>query len=158
MRATLKAEPQMIEEVLTLRRHIAELEGIETSSSFPVRAAVAGKIEKQNSIKQSKDGIFISTRQGSLIDGNQTLLKILGYTIEELFGLNIMDICLNPADGVQFLKAMDGKGYVIDYKMRLRKKDGSEFCCLLTSTIRWYNDDSIPNNQPLFKTWVRPNK
>jgi PAS domain S-box-containing protein len=153
----IKAEVRGIEDVFTLRQHIAELEGLETPQGPAIKAA-AGKNGKRSSLKQAREGIFISTRQGSVIDGNQFLLDMLGYTIEELFGMNVIDLCLSPADGAEFLKALDGKGYVIDYRTRLHKKDGSEFNCLLTSTIRWYNDDNIPDNQPLFKTWVRPAK
>jgi len=158
MRAMLKTQSRTIENVLTLRQHIAELEGLETSQGPAVQDKTINKGRGRSSIKQAREGIFISTRQGCLIDGNQHFLEMLGYTIEEMFGLNIIDLCLNPIDGAQFLKALDEKGYVIDYKIRLNKKDGSEFGCMLTSTIRWYNDDNIPDNQPLYKTWVRQAK
>lgn len=58
-------------------------------------------------------------------------------------------------DGAAFLEALDEKGYVVDYKIKLRRMDGSEVVCMLTSTIRWNNDADIPDNQPLFKTWIR---
>lgn len=158
MRTMIKTEPKAIADVTNLRQHIAELEGLEDARMLTIKLPNAGKNGKKTSVKKNMEGIMISTRQGSLIDGNQYLLDMLGYSIEELFGMNIMDICLNPIDGAQFLKALDEKGYVIDYKMKLQKQDGGEFNCLLTSTIRWYNDDNIPDNQPLFKTWVRPAK
>jgi PAS domain S-box-containing protein len=158
MRTMIKAGTRSIEDVLTLRQHIAELEGLETAPAPVIKAPAFNKNGRRSSIKQAREGIFISTRQGSLIDGNQFLLEMLGYTIEEMFGMNIIDLCLNPVDGAQFLKALDDKGYVIDYRIKLHRKDGSEFGCLLTSTIRWYNDENIPGNQPLFKTWVRPAK
>jgi len=150
----IKAGTRAIEDVWTLRQHIAELEGLETPQG-PAIVTAASKAGKRSSIKQAREGIFISTRQGSVIDGNQILLEMLGYTIEELFGMNVIDLCISPADGAEFLKALDEKGYVIDHRTRLHKKDGSELNCLLTSTIRWYNDDNVPDNQPLFKTWVR---
>jgi PAS domain S-box-containing protein len=158
MRTMIKAGVRPIEDVLTLRQHIADLEGLETSPSPVIKETGINKNGRNSSIKQAREGIFISTRQGSLIDGNQFLLEMMGYTIEEMFGMNIIDLCINPSDGADFLKALDEKGYVIDYRMRLHKKDGSELACMLTSTIRWYNDDNIPDNQPLFKTWVRPVK
>lgn len=158
MRTMIKTEPGAVKEVLNLRQHIAELEGLDKVQLPVTKIPVARKNSKRSSAKKNMEGILISTRQGSLIDGNQYLLDMLGYSIEELFGLNILDVCLNPIDGAQFLKALDEKGYIIDYKIKLQKKDGSELQCILTSTIRWYNEDSIPDNQPLFKTWVRPVK
>ena len=155
MRTMIKAEPKAIEDVLALRQHIAELEGLEASQVQVATASPAAKNGKKVNVRV-REGIIISTRQGSLIDGNQVLLEMLGYAIEELFGMNIIDLCMNPMDGAMFLKALDEKGYVVDYRLKLHKKDGSELCCMLTSTIRWYNDDNVPNNQPLFKTWVRP--
>lgn len=155
MRTMIKTEPKTIEDVLALRRHIAELEGLEAAQIQIVQPNAHVKNGKRSGFKQQREGILISTRQGSLIDGNQVLLDMLGYTIEELFGLNIIDLCMNPVDGSNFLKLLDEKGYVVDHKMKLRKIDGSELNCMLTSTIRWYNDDNIPDNQPLFKTWIR---
>lgn len=156
MRTMIKAETQTIEDALALRRHIAELEGLESSQIQAAQSNTHVKHGKKSNVRQNREGILISTRQGSLIDGNQVLLEMLGCTIEELFGLNIIDLCMNPMDGASFLKALDEKGYVVDYRMKLRKMDGRELICLLTSTIRWYNDDNIPDNQPLFKTWIRP--
>jgi PAS domain S-box-containing protein len=158
MRTMTKAGPGAIDDVFTLRQHIAELEGLETPEGPVMQAPAVNKPGRRMSMKQAPEGIFISTRQGCLIDGNQPLLGMMGYTIEEMFGSNIIDLAINPVDGAQFLKALDDKGYVIDYRMVLRKKDGGELRCMLTSTIRWYNDDNIPGNQPLYKTWVRPAK
>ena len=155
MRNMIKAETQDIEDALALRRHIAELEGLEVSHIQVVKSNAAVKAGRRSGVRQHREGILISTRQGSLIDGNQVLLEMLGCTIEELFGLNITDLCINPIDGAAFLEELDKKGYVVDYKIKLRRMDGSEVVCMLTSTIRWYNDDSIPDNQPLFKTWIR---
>jgi hypothetical protein len=69
--------------------------------------------------------------------------------------MDIKHICVNPVDLDRLQKEIDQKGYVISNRLKLYKKDGTEVSCLITSTIRWYNEDNIPGNQPMFKSWVR---
>lgn len=156
MSTIITADTKTLQDIFALRNHIIELEGVEAKRIKLTHAKATGKDEKHSSLKRVQEGIAICTRQGSMIDGNQALLDILGYTIEEFFGLNIIDLCVNAMDGIQFLKLLDDRGYVVDHKIKLQRKDGSEIYCMLTSTIRWYNDENIPDNQPLFKMWIRP--
>jgi PAS domain S-box-containing protein len=143
-----------IGEIIKIREHILRLEGTEQIENI-AKSNFDNNYQNKLSCKHINEHIFLCTCQGSLIDGNQTLLDILGYTIEEFFGMNITDLCVNPLDGIQFLDAIGKKGYIIAYRIKFKRHSGKEIDFMLTGTIRWYNEDNFPDNRPLFKVWAR---
>jgi PAS domain S-box-containing protein len=127
-----------------------EIERKQQEEKLPV-----SKTKIRAAAKQRKDAIYISTRDGKFVNINQQMLDLLGYDMDEMMGMDIKHICVNPVDLDRLQKEIDQKGYVISNRLKLYKKDGTEVSCLITSTIRWYNEDNIPGNQPMFKSWVR---
>ncbi len=92
---------------------------------------------------ESRDALFISSRDGKLIDANQSFLDLFSYTREEAIGLDVRKTYVNPDDRLKYQQEMEQKGAVRDYELKLRKKDGTEIDCLLTATARRTKDGSI---------------
>ncbi|RPJ62762.1 MAG: PAS domain-containing protein [Dehalococcoidia bacterium] len=155
MKATVANAVETKFDVASIRPRVAELERDDLENMLAYQRLLAGKNITRTIVRQSKDAIFISTGDGRFVDVNQPLMELLGYNVEDMVGQYISNICVNPADGDKLQQEVEQKGYVVDYKIRLFKKDGTELSCTVTSTVRWYNDESIPGNQPLFKSWVR---
>lgn len=88
--------------------------------------------------EESKDAIFITDRDGLLIDVNQTTFDLFQYSREDLGGLGLTakEIYADPADRGRFQQEIEQQGAVRDFEVRLRKKDGTEFPCLVTATVR----------------------
>ncbi len=97
--------------------------------------------------EQSIDPIFITTQSGEFVDLNQSMLDLFGYTREEIMSMNILELYSNPADRSKFQKEGGEKGFVKDYELKLRKKDGTEIECLLTSTLRLEDNGNILGHQ-----------
>lgn len=93
--------------------------------------------------EESRDGIYINTLDGKFIDGNQSMLDLFGYSREEMLGTNAGSLYVNREERVKFQEDMMEKGFVRDYEVRFRRKDGSEIDCLLTSTFWRSSDDHI---------------
>ena len=104
---------------------------------------------------ESPQGIFLFDRTGRLLAVNSILPGMLGYSPEELHGLAMSGIFTEPAGLHELFHLMDGKGFVIDYRIKVRSGDGSVGVFLLSATIRWYNDDIVEDNEPLYKAWLR---
>jgi PAS domain S-box-containing protein len=155
MKTLLKDVQGMGVDAIAIRPRVAELERDEIEHVLAFQRLLSGKNITRTLVRQSKDAIFISTRDGRFVDVNQPLLDMLGYEVEDVVGQEISNLCVNPADWERMQQEVEQKGYVIDYKIQFFKRDGMELPCLITSTVRWYNDDSIPGNEPLFKSWVR---
>ena len=80
-------------------------------------------------------GISISTREGKFIDCNPAILKILGYeSKEEFLQLDISkDLYVNPEDRKQFQRLVERDGYVKNYEVAFKKKNGETILILLTT-------------------------
>lgn len=82
----------------------------------------------------SRDGIFISTREGKILDVNPALLKMFGMTRADLADMSAKDFYFDPADRAVFVQAIDEGGFVQDYPVRLVRRDGSMMDALVSAT------------------------
>ncbi|GEM_PF-5754111 len=90
--------------------------------------------------EQSRDAIYISTRDGRFIDVNKSMLALFGYSKEEMLKIGVLGLYVNPDDRDKLQKEMETKGSVYDYEVQLRKKDGTTARCLITSML-WHDKD-----------------
>ena len=114
--------------------------------------AVRESEEKYRTLfEDSRDAIYITAREGKFIDANQAMLDLFGYSRGEMIGLNALEIYVNADDRNRFRQMIEQKGFVRDYELRFRKKDGTEMDCLLTATVRRANDGSILGYQGVIR-------
>jgi PAS domain S-box-containing protein len=93
--------------------------------------------------KDSRDAIYMTARDGTFIDVNQSALDLFGYTRDEMIGLNALEIYIDPDDRQRFRQEIEQKGSVRHYEAKLRKKDGTQLDCLLAASVRLADDGSI---------------
>ncbi|MCK4789160.1 MAG: PAS domain S-box protein, partial [Desulfobacteraceae bacterium] len=105
----------------------------------------------RNLFEQSRDPIFITTREGGLVDTNRSYLDLLAYTREETMDLKVQDTYVNSDDRSKFQQEIEQKGSVRDFELKLRKKDGTEIDCLLTATVRQADDGTILGYQGIMR-------
>ncbi len=89
---------------------------------------------------QSKDAIYITTREGQFIDFNEATLSLFGYTEEEMKQINVEGIYLNPFERVRFKKAIDEEGFVKDFEIKLKRSNGEKIDCIITSS-KWQSNN-----------------
>jgi PAS domain S-box-containing protein len=92
---------------------------------------------------QSRDGIFISSRNGSILDANQAIVDLTGYTRDELAVLEAVDLYVNPEDRFAFQQDIEQHGSVTDYEVTLKRKDGTLRTCLVSATVRRSQNGTI---------------
>ena len=85
------------------------------------------------------EGIFQSTREGRLVTANPAFAQLLGYESPEEVVESITDIpgqlYANPGQRRELLSRLESAGQVSDFKIRIRRKDGSEIWSELTARI-----------------------
>jgi two-component system, cell cycle sensor histidine kinase and response regulator CckA len=86
--------------------------------------------------EESKDAIFVSTPEGKYLDINPAGVELLGYASrEEMFRLDInTDVYLNPESRKAYAQLLHEQGYVKDYELEFRRKDGGKLTVLSTTT------------------------
>ena len=93
--------------------------------------------------EDSRDAIFICDRTGLILDGNQAMFDLFGYTRSEMMQMNVWDTSANQEGVARFVAATDQTGSVRDFEVRLLKKHGEEMVCLVTATCRRTADGHI---------------
>jgi len=126
-----------------LKQRVNELEK-ETVEPKGVEEALEESEERYRTLfEDSRDAIYITTREGKFIDANQSAFDLLGYSREEMVALNARQLYVNAINGGRFQKEIEQKGFVRDYEVKLRKKDGTEIDCLFNVSVRRAPDGNI---------------
>jgi len=101
--------------------------------------------------ENSHDAIYITTRDGIIIDANHAMVDLMGYTRGEIIGKDIIKLYENPQDRELFQRAIESSGAVKDYEVRLVRKDGTLMDCLYTSSVWKHEDGSIIGYQGIIR-------
>ena len=89
------------------------------------------------------DGVYFVLRDGKITDANPSFCELFGYTREEMIGKDIRELFFDPADRPRFQEEIEKNGFVKDYEIKFRKRDGTEIDCLITSSVYFGEDGSI---------------
>ncbi|MDF9408127.1 PAS domain S-box protein [Pelotomaculum isophthalicicum JI] len=84
----------------------------------------------------SKDTIYIVSKDGSFIEVNPAGLELIGYTMDELKLMNETQVYVDPSKRSAYVQEMQTKGFVKDYPVELKKKNGQTIYGLLSATAK----------------------
>jgi len=119
-----------------------------------IEAALSESEEKYRSLfEQSKDAIYISDRNGEIVDINQAMLDLFGYEREELVnkGTAAIQLFVRPIDRDKFQKEIEETGNVRNFEAVMKTKGGTELTCLDTATVRLSENGEILGYQGLIR-------
>jgi len=81
-----------------------------------------------------REGIFLSSPDGELLDVNPALVRMLGYeSKQDLQSMNLRDVYLDPEQRDAFVREVLDKNAVEDRAIILRRKDGRAIHCLISA-------------------------
>ena len=93
--------------------------------------------------EDSKDPIWTTSREGIIIDANQAAAELLGYSKNELIGLDVYGLYVDPGRRGVFQAEVEDKGFVKNFQTQLKTKDGRQLDLLFDFTIWKDNDGKI---------------
>ncbi len=84
-------------------------------------------------------GLYVSSKEGKFLNANKALLDMLGYkNKEEFLKIDIAkDLYLNPEDRRKWQEMVERDGYVIDYEVDFKRKDGRPISVIHTGHVRY---------------------
>ena len=90
-------------------------------------------------------GIYVSSKEGKFLNANTGLLDMLGYkTKEEFLKIDIAkDLYLRPEDRRKWQEMIERDGYVIDYEVDFKRKDGIPISVLHTAHVRYDQQGNV---------------
>jgi len=89
----------------------------------------------RNLFEQVDQGICITSKEGRFLDCNPALLKILAYeSKQEFLKMDITrDLYVNPEDRKKFQNTIERDGFVKNFEVEFKKKNGEGIPVLMTS-------------------------
>jgi len=126
-----------------LKQRVKELDKQTVERKQAEEALTESEERYRTLFEDSRDAIYITTPDGAFIDANQSAFELLGYSREEMEALNARQLYVNAINGARFQKEIEQRGFVRDYEVNLRKRDGTEIDCLFNVSVRRANDGSI---------------
>jgi len=97
--------------------------------------------------EDSRDAIFITDGEGNLTDVNRSFLRLFDYDREDIKKLRAVDTYVNREDCKTYVKVIEEQGFIENFKVKLKKKDGTVIDCLLNGTALRNPDGSIQGYQ-----------
>jgi len=101
--------------------------------------------------EESRDVIYITTREGKFIDINKSGLELFSYTKKEMMSLSVEEIYFDPDYRSRFQREIERKGFVGDYEIKFRRKNRAVIDCLVTAIVQRANDGSILGYQGIIR-------
>ncbi len=71
-----------------------------------------------------QDVFFQTTMDGKIIEISPSINQFMGFTRDNMLGTNILDIYYNPSDRVRLLTELTRDGFLKDYELRAKDKQG----------------------------------
>lgn len=86
--------------------------------------------------EESKDVIYISIPEGKFLDINPAGVELFGYASkEEFLQIDILeDLYVYPSDREEFQRILEKQGFIKDYEVIFKRKDGQHLNILITAT------------------------
>jgi PAS domain S-box-containing protein len=95
----------------------------------------------------SRDGIYLTARDGTVSDVNDSAIDLFGYTRAEFIGLEARKLYKNPGDIREFQKVVQEQGAARDLEIEFLTNLGQTFKGYLAATLRTDGDGNIQGYQ-----------
>ena len=93
--------------------------------------------------ERSRDAMYVSRRDGRIVEANDALVRLFGYGRAELLDLDVSTLYVDRMDRDRFQGQIGRTGWVEDFPVQLRTKSGQIRDCLITATARSRGDGEI---------------
>ncbi len=93
--------------------------------------------------QNSKDGIYFTTLDGQILAYNPAMIDMFGYSSDELKSLNSSSLYYYNKDRDAFREEILRKGFVNNFEVILKRKDGTPINCILVTSLKKDKSNNI---------------
>jgi PAS domain S-box-containing protein len=103
--------------------------------------------------QESREAMFITSRDGRFLAVNHAMEALLGYDREAFLKMDVIATFDSPADRGPYQKAIEKQGVVHHYPLVLKRKDGVPLPCVIDA-IAWREKDTVLGYHGIIRTRV----
>jgi PAS domain S-box-containing protein len=113
-----------------------------------------------NLFEKSSDVVFISTPEGRFIDINPAGVKLFGFSSKkEILKINIAeDLYAEPDEREKFRTIIDREGYIKEFEVKLKTKEGNEIIAIETATVLRDDNGNVVAYQGIIRDITKKRK
>jgi len=137
-----KTKEELLGELSTLRRRVADLEALKAKQKSTEEALLESEKNFRAIVENANDGIMIAAGEsGTHVYANKRAAEITGYSVSELLETSIQDLA--PPEDYQkvmqrFRTILEGRHFALGHEANLMRKDGKVIPVAVTSAkIVW---------------------
>ncbi len=113
-------------------------------ADIPEEQALQEEIRRyQTLFENAPVGIGLATKDGKIIQCNETMLQMIGYSANEIRQINLKNTYQNPSIRAKLIKQLWKYGFIRNYETGLKRKDGTNYYANLTMRIISLNNQEI---------------
>lgn len=133
MEMEAKTREQLIAQIKILERQVKEVNEAEAQHTKAEMIREASEERFRLFFNSAPVGLSITTFQGAILNANKVVQDLLGYSLEELIGMNILEVYFEPAERQRLLNMLKESNQIRDFETTFRHKDGAVWTVLLNS-------------------------
>lgn len=119
---------------ITSKRNAAILERLVDERTGQLQAS---ERRYRELFEETHDMVFITSTDGKILDINPAGISLLGFSSKsDALGVDIeTDLYVNPKDRSTYINEIKQKGFVEEYEINLKRKDGEKISVLVTASL-----------------------
>jgi PAS domain S-box-containing protein len=123
------------DELTRLRQEIEDYSEREKRYKLVAKVLRDSEIRFRRLFEKTKDAYYVCKPNGQILDINPAGIELLGYVTKEefLFNNNMNNLYQNPRNLDRYYELMEAHGYVKDFELILKKRDGDLIFALVTA-------------------------
>ncbi|MBN2225216.1 MAG: PAS domain S-box protein [Deltaproteobacteria bacterium] len=105
----------------------------------------------RNLFETSRDLLYIATIDGEILEYSKSAKDFFGYTDEEFSKMNLREHYVYPEERERFVRKVLDEGFIENYELKLKRKDGTPIDALVTVVPRRDRNGAITGLQGAVK-------
>lgn len=101
--------------------------------------------------RQSREAMFVTSRDGRFVDVNQSMTALLGYSAEDFSTMAVVDVFDAAEDRIGYQSRVEQDGVVHQYPLVLRHKTGGVVLCVVDA-VTWRQEGRISGYHGIIRT------
>jgi PAS domain S-box-containing protein len=108
----------------------------QTQERIAQKALQESECKFRETVTYLDEGYYSVTIEGLLLDHNQSFIRILGFEIgQDMTGIKLPDFWQDPEDRKQYLNELKAHGFIRNYLVNAKKKNGEKIVVLMNSHL-----------------------